>query len=71
MLLSVGMKWFSKEDWISLDTTNLNFDRKTRARGRISEAMNDQIPKAFTKRDCVGKVAEVFDLLGETTPIIE
>ena len=32
-------------------------------------AMNDQIPKAFTKRDCVGKVAEVFDLLGKDTPI--
>ena len=26
------------------------------------------IPKAFTRRDCVGKVAEVFDLLGKATP---
>ena len=67
--ISVGeMKWFSKEDWKSLDTTNLNFDRKTR--GKKSEAMNDQIPKAFTKRDCVGKVAEVFDMLGKATPIM-
>ena len=63
-----GMKWFSKEDLIILDTTNLNFNRKTR--GKKSEAMNDQIPKAFTKKDCVGKVAEVFDLLGKATPII-
>ena len=61
------MKWVLKEDWIRLDTTNLNFDHKTR--GKKSEAMNDPIPKAFTKRDCVGKAAEVFDLLGKATPI--
>ena len=41
-----------------------------RLRGKKSEAKNDLIPKAFTRRDCVGKVAEVFDLLGKATPIM-
>ena len=27
------------------------------------------IPENFTRRDCAGKVAEIFDLLGKITPI--
>ena len=30
--------------------------------------MKGLIPEEFTKRDCVGKVAEIFDILGKITP---
>ena len=39
-------------------------------RGKKSLDKVNQIPKEFTRRDCVGKVAEVFDILGRTTPLI-
>ena len=61
-----GMKWFSKEDKISLNCSNLNFARKHRGK---KPSNNNQIPDKFTRRQCVGKVAEVFDLLGKVTPI--
>ena len=61
-----GMKWFSKEDKISLDIKELNFARKHRGKKPPGA---DQIPVEFTRRQCVGKVAEVFDLLGKVTPI--
>ena len=58
-----GMKWFSKEDKISLDIKELNFARKHRGKKPPGA---DQIPVEFTRRQCVGKVAEVFDLLGQS-----
>ena len=30
---------------------------------------NNQIPDKFTRRQCIGNVAEVFDLLGKVTPL--
>ena len=27
------------------------------------------IPEIFTRRDCAGKVAEIFDLIGKITPV--
>ena len=62
-----GMKWYSKSDLISLNTGRLNFSKKLR--GKKDLGRNYQIPSEFTRRDCVSKVAEVFDILGKVTPL--
>ena len=61
------MKWHTKSDKISLDTGNLNFARKQRGKKSLKD--NNVIPKDFTRRDCVSKVTEIFDLVGKATPI--
>ena len=61
-----GMIWYSKDDKISLDTKELNFGRKQRGGKPLGKK---QFPNEFTRRQCVGKIAEVFDLLGKVTPI--
>ena len=45
----------------------LNFAQKKR--GRKSTLTLDVVPEELTRRDCVGKVVEVFDLIGRVTPI--
>ena len=62
-----GMKWFSKEDKLSLNIKELNFGKK--CRGKKSQSLEGLVPEKFTRRDCAGKVAEIFDLLGKFTPI--
>ena len=66
-VLVAGMRWYSKEDRLSLNVGDLNFGKKRRGKKPMSEC--GVIPESFTKRDCVGKVGEVFDLLGKVTPI--
>ena len=61
-----GRKWFSKEDKKSLATGDLNFVQKYRGK---KPSGNNQIPDKLTRRQCVGKVAGVFDLLGKVTPL--
>ena len=62
-----GMKWFSKEDKLALNVSELNFGKKRR--GKKPVVVEGMIPENFTRRDCVGKVAEMFDVLGKITPI--
>ena len=62
-----GMRWFSKEDVFCLKTSDLNFSKKSR--GRKSTETVGIIPERLTRRDCVAKVAEIFDPLGRITPI--
>ena len=62
-----GMIWHSKEDLLSLNIGELNFGNKKR--GKKPTGTRGIIPESFTKRDCVGKVGEVFDMLGKITPI--
>ena len=62
-----GMKWFPKKDLLSLNIGELNFSKKHR--GKKVASMAGLIPESFTRRDCAGKVAEIFDLLGKFTPI--
>ena len=50
-----------------LNVSKLNFSRK--ARGRKCE-IGLGILERLTMRDCVGKVAEMFDPLGKVTPLI-
>ena len=61
------MKWFSKEDKLSLNIKELNFGKK--CRGKKSQSLEGLVPEKFTRRNCAGKVAEIFDLLGKFTPI--
>ena len=64
----LGLQWFSKEDKISLNASEMNFGRKQR--GRRPPELKNVIPEDFTRRQCVGKVAEVHDILGKVSPII-
>ena len=63
-----GLKWFPKGDFISINCGEINFAK--RERERKAGVQKGIIPDNLTKRDCAGKVAEVFDLLGRVTPII-
>ena len=62
-----GMKWYSKEDKISLNIGELNFAKKLR--GKKPSSSINQIPEKLTRRHCVAKVAEIFDISGKLTPI--
>ena len=61
-----GLKWLPKGDFISIKCEELNFSRKTVVENRVIIV----IPGNLSKRDCIGKVAELFDPLGKVTPII-
>ena len=64
----VGMKWKPKDDDVLLDPSELNFAKKRRGRKPIKS--QNIIPQQLTRRHCVSKVAEIFDLTGNVTPII-
>ena len=61
-----GMKWYTKEDLISLNLGKLCFSKKRR--GRKDDVISE-IPQRLTRRHCASKVAEVFDILGRLTPV--
>ena len=62
-----GMKWFSKDDLLALNISELNFGKVSR--GRKSPKLKGIIPDKFSRRDCAARCAEVFDALGKVTPI--
>ena len=62
-----GLKWITKEDYIMFNIGELNFARIIR--GRKPEFAVG-IPEKLTMRDCVGKVAEIYDPLGKITPLL-
>eukprot|EP00794_Sanderia_malayensis_P006911 gene6911-biopygen5645 len=61
-----GMKWFPESDHISIDNPEINFAEKYR--GKKPKQIRE-VPKALTRRQCMSKVAEVFDIAGLVTPI--
>ncbi|XP_066924707.1 uncharacterized protein [Clytia hemisphaerica] len=61
-----GLKWYPLEDQISLDIQELNFARKYR--GKKPNEIKE-IPLNLTRRQCVSKASEVFDISGLLTPI--
>ena len=61
-----GIKWFPKEDMLSLDKSELNFAKKQR--GKKPAQHQNQIPEKLKRRHCVPKVAEIYDLTGKITP---
>ena len=63
------MKWFPVGDYLTLNIRDLNFSRKLRGR-KSSLSMGSRIPENVTRRDRVGKVAKLFDRLGEVNPVI-
>ena len=63
-----GMRWFSKSDEVSISISELNFSPKRR--GKKSLAASNIIPEVLTRRHCVSKVAEIFDITGKLSPII-
>ena len=63
-----GMIWFSKDDYLTLDISELNFAKKQRGK-KPANSSTGIIPAKLTRRHCVSKVAEVFDLTGKVTPI--
>ena len=62
-----GMLWFPKDDEISLDIKEMNFAKKRR--GRKPTSTINVIPSKLTRRHCVSKVSEIFDLTGKVTPL--
>ena len=62
-----GLKWFPKDDMPFLNIGDLNFAK--RQRGKKPTGKVNVIPEKLTKRDCVSKVGEIYDLLGKITPI--
>ena len=63
-----GMKWFSEPDELQLDMSELNFQKRHRGK-RVQGGVKHEIPSILTRRHCVSKVAEIFDLMGMITPI--
>ena len=62
-----GMKWFPKKDLLVLDIGELDSAKKQRGRKPVQH--QNIIPSKLTIRDCVSKMAEIFDLTGKITPI--
>ena len=67
-VIVAGLKWFPKGDFIKLNVSELNFNKKLR--GRKSGEDIGVVPDILTKRDCVSKFSEVFDPLGKVAPIL-
>ena len=63
-----GLKWFPKGDFIGLNVSELNFCRKVR--GKKSVENIGIIPEVLTKRNCVSRSSEVFDIYGFVAPIM-
>ena len=61
------MIWYPKDDLLRLNIGELNFGKKCRE--KKSSDLKGLLPDKFTRRNCAGKVAEIFDLLGKFTPI--
>ena len=62
-----GLKWYPEVDEIALDISELNFSKKHR--GKKSDKEKNKIPKKLSRRHCVSKVSEIYDLTGLITPI--
>ena len=62
-----GMKWFPKEDLLCLNIPEMNLGKKVR--GKKSENPNGALVLALTRRQCAGRVGEIFDSRGLCAPI--
>ena len=64
-----GMKWHSYDDLLQLDVSELNFMKKQRGKKPAVIEKSKKIPEKLTRRQCVSKVSELFDITGKITPI--
>lgn len=62
-----GMKWYPKNDVVSLNIAPLNFSKKQR--GKKPTDADNVIPAKITRRHYASKVAEIFDLTGKVSPL--
>ena len=63
--LSVGgLKWFPECDFFYINNST------KRICGRKPKVGIGIIPEKLTRRDCVSRVAEIFDPLGKVTPTV-
>ena len=60
--------YMSKIDKLQLRCGDLVFDKKKR--GRPSHNRSVAIPEEFSRRECAGNVAGIFDLRGNAAPIV-
>ncbi|XP_066914563.1 uncharacterized protein [Clytia hemisphaerica] len=63
-----GLKWYPKTDEVSLNISELNFSKKTR--GKKNQDRLNIIPEKLTRRQCISKVAEIYDLTGKIAPLV-
>ena len=61
-----GLKWYSEKDFLKLDVSPVDFSKRLRGKP-ISPS--SEIPATLTRRQCLSKVSEVFDLTGMITPL--
>ena len=61
-----GLKWYVKEDLISLNLGAMTFSKKKRGRKKADDG---KVPEKLTRKHCTSKVYEVFDLVGRLTPL--
>ena len=62
-----GLRWYPEDDKVALDISELNFSKKYRGK-KPSNKINT-IPSKLTRRRCVSKISEIYDLTGLITPI--
>ena len=63
-----GLKWYPKGDFVALNISELNFSRKIRGKKSVENA--GIIPEVLTKRNCVSRSSEVFDVYGYVAPVM-
>ena len=62
-----GLRWYPEDDKVALDISELNFSRTYHGK-KPSNKINT-IPSKLTRRHCVSKVSEMYDLTRLITPI--
>jgi len=72
-----GMKWYPHKDLLSLASGEMNFSKSVRGRktpnkhkvecGRDID--EDILPEILTRRDCVAKTMELYDITGVVEPL--
>ena len=60
-----GRKWYTKDDLLPFDFTDMNFSKRVRGR----KVRRKGIPAILTRRHCVSKVVEIYDLARKLTPL--
>ena len=66
-IVVAGFRWYTEDDLLSLNISELNFSRKRS--GKKTHSAINVIPSKLTRRHCTAKVGEIFDLTGKITPI--
>ena len=64
-----GLKWFPKNDELSIKIPELNFGRKKRGK-KCTDGTAGVIPDNLTLRNCLSVVYEIFDPVGKVAPLV-